>query len=138
VGVRFGVEPKNEGPSVPPYKVDRRDASGQSVGSNAIVDVGLRSVEDRVIKVHEFAAALTQHLGAAGNAPRFVALHLEQRPYVQKFTLAMPEPAGSQPLPTNADGSFRLALGLRKNRVMRMHNLVARQERQLDLQGDDD
>lgn len=136
VGVRFGVEPKNEGPSVPPYKVDKRQANGETIAG--MVNVVLRGTGvDRVIDIDAFAGALG-HLGAGSKAPRHVALHLEQRPYVQKFTLAMPEPPGSQPLPTNPDGSFRMTLGLRKNRVMRMHNLVARQERKTDLQGDPD
>jgi hypothetical protein len=133
VGVRFGVEPKFEGPSVPPYKVDQRTATGENLDDEDIVEIPLRAGGDRVIRVEELANRLVPHLGPDGKAPRFVALHLEQRPYVQKFTLAVPEPTGSLPLPTNPDGTFVRTLGLRKNRVMRMHDLIARQTQQTTL-----
>ena len=133
VGVRFGVEPKFEGASNPPYKVDQRTATGENKDDEDIVEVPLRDDVDRVIRAEELAERVEDKLGAGAPSPRFVALHLEQRPYVQKFTLAVDEPTGSLPLPTNPDGTFVRTLGLRKNRVMRMHNLIARQTQQTTL-----
>jgi hypothetical protein len=90
-----------------------------------------------VLKVDSFAGTVAQQLGVPKGS-RHVALHLEQRPYVQVFTLAVPEEPGSVPLPTGGDGKFLKTTELRNGRVMRMHSLVARQQQQSDLDGDTD
>lgn len=138
-GVRFGVEPKSDVVPGPPYKVDKRKADGTDAGGG--IDVVLRGANAadqalRVIAVEQFAGALG-HLGANSNAARHVALHLEQRPYVQQFTFATPEPDGSRPLPTSGN-DYAATVKLRNNRVMRMRHLIARQEQQDALQGDQD
>src|SRR3712207_1245407 len=73
-GVRFGVEPKDPTASVPEYEVDRRNQAGESLESS--VPVKLRN--GRVLNVEDLASRV-------GNAPRLMALHLEQPLYVQEF-----------------------------------------------------
>lgn len=146
VGVRFGVEPANPEASEPPYQVDRRLPNGQSA-PGAPVPVPLRGGAggDRVVDVAGLGAAVALHLGASQpgvaddyKGSRFVALHLQQRPYVQVFTLAVPEEPGSVPLPTGVGGRYQTTTALRKHRVMRMDSLIARQTQQSALQGDSD
>jgi hypothetical protein len=138
VGVRFGVEPQNPDAAAVQYQVDKRTKTGQNAAGGGSILVPLRDPKSqRVINVDLFATTVGQHLGGPANkAARFVALHLEQRPYVQSFTLAVDEPSGSQPLPTGADGKYVTTTPLRNGRRMRMRNLIARQQQQTDLQGD--
>jgi hypothetical protein len=90
VGVRFGVEEKPPGSTT--WVVDKRKTDGsQDVGS---VTVSPRSAPNRTLNITNLAAA-------AGNVSRMVALHLEQRPYVQEFKNTVDEPAGSKPFATD-------------------------------------
>lgn len=84
VGTRFGVEAVKgvkpieggETKEEKKYQVDPRKPDGTSI--NGTIEVGFRS--KRVLKVTELAKAI-----ATDTSSRMVALHLEQRPYVQEF-----------------------------------------------------
>jgi hypothetical protein len=91
-GVRFGVESKPNGG----YEVDKRTADGNVLNDDE--PITLRSSSLRTLDV----IALRNQLAARsmGDA-RGVALHLEQRPFVQIFVDSVPEPAGSVPPPQN-------------------------------------
>ena len=115
-GVRFGVEPVAENSAGPPYKVDKRNPDGSD--KSGIITIVLKN--KRVIDVTALATAANDGQ-PAGDKPRMVALHLEQRPYVQEFKSTVPEPRGSIPPPTNQD--FVL---LSKGRVMNLVPLKAR------------
>jgi hypothetical protein len=97
-GVRFGVESKPGGG----YEVDQRTADGNVL--NADEPITLRSQSLRTLDV----IALRNQLAARsmGDA-RGVALHLEQRPFVQIFVDSVPEPAGSVPAPPNLQVPLR-------------------------------
>lgn len=90
-GLRFGVEPVNATVSREPYKVDRRDANGAQNPPGITVPITLRAGPHRVIDVNQLATAI----GPGAASPGIVALHLEQRPYRQLFTLSQPEKRGS-------------------------------------------
>jgi hypothetical protein len=91
-GVRFGVEAKTGGG----YEVDQRTPDGTVL--NGDEDIQLRSMSLRTLNV----ATLYGQLAARGmDNPRGVALHLEQRPFVQVFLDSVPEPQGSKAPPPN-------------------------------------
>jgi len=91
-GVRFGVESKPNGG----YEVDQRTADGNVL--NADEPITLRSQSLRTLDL----IALRNQLNVRGMGDaRGVALHLEQRPFVQIFVDSVPEPAGSVPPPQN-------------------------------------
>jgi hypothetical protein len=140
VGVRFGVEPQDPDAATVQYQVDKRTKTGENAPAGGTIAVPLRApTSERVLDVDLFANAVGQHLGGPANkASRFVALHLEQRPYVQSFTLTVEEARGSEALPIGADGKYAATTPLRNGRTMRMRNLIARQQQQSDLQGDPD
>lgn len=92
-GVRFGVEAKTGGG----YEVDQRTTTGAAV-PNANENILLRSLSLRTLNV----GALYGQLAARGmDNPRGIALHLEQRPFVQVFLDSVPEPRGSKEPPPN-------------------------------------
>lgn len=106
VGVRFGVE-KNQGGG---FQVDKRDVQGN----------------DTNLKVTLTVSATHKRLNAAdlqtkvGGGSRMVAIHLEQRPYVQLFRNTVSEDRGSRsPLSV---GAIQLANG----RTLKMDKYVAR------------
>ena len=77
------------------YTVDRRNPDGTPGGGPAVP-----------ITFHEHRSPHTGHRGAqrrvsATRRPRNVALHLEQRPYVQVFTQSTAETQGSKTPPPN-------------------------------------
>lgn len=115
-GVRFGVE----GTAKPwGYRVDRRDFAGE-VDSDDDVVVPPRDESARVIDVAGFAENISTV------ASRMVALHLEQRPYVQVFVddaADVPESRGSRP-PADLGG----LLPLRRGRSMDLAELQTRME----------
>jgi hypothetical protein len=129
-GVRFGVEPVAENSSSPPYKVDKRKPDGSDKAGS--INIVLK--DKRVIDVTALAAAAISGQPAPANSPankpRMVALHLEQRPYVQEFKSTVPEPRGSIPPPANQD--FVL---LSKGRVMNLAPLKARAAKLAELEG---
>jgi hypothetical protein len=91
-GVRFGVEAKEGGG----YEVDQRTADGNVLTTDE--PITLRSQSLRTLDV----IALRNQLAARGMGDaRGVALHLEQRPFVQVFVDSVPEPAGSVAPPLN-------------------------------------
>jgi len=91
-GVRFGVESKPGGG----YEVDQRTADGNVL--NADEPITLWSQTLRTLNLIALRNQLA--LRSMGDA-RGVALHLEQRPFVQIFLDSVPEPAGSVPAPPN-------------------------------------
>jgi len=96
-GVRFGVEEEddNENPAGV-YVVDQRDQNGTVLAGEE--PITLRSTSLRTLDV----LALRDELADRGmDNPRGVALHLEQRPFVQIFLDSVPEPVGSVPAPPN-------------------------------------
>jgi hypothetical protein len=91
-GVRFGVESKQGGG----YEVDKRTPNGTVLSDEQ--PIALWSQALRTIKVAE----LRDQLMASGMGDaRGVALHLEQRPFVQIFVDSVDESAGSVPAPSN-------------------------------------
>ena len=95
-GVRFGVEEKDDEDDNPngEYVVDQRDPDGTVLDDEE--PITLRSPTRRTLDV----LALRDELVARGmDNPRGVALHLEQRPFVQIFLDSVPEPDGSVPAP---------------------------------------
>ncbi len=127
VGVRFGVEPTtgnecNGGE----YKVDRRDEKGETPPNSDPVCIPLRWGRRL-----DLLPGL-QNQGVSG--PRMIALHLEQRPYVQEFkdTWDVPEDRGSVPLSEfEQDG---LTSPLRAGRSMDLTALKARQTQLEELE----
>jgi hypothetical protein len=121
VGVRFGVEVKQGG-----FEVDRRNDDGRQGNGN--VPVPLRDLTLKTLNVASFAELIPT------NEARMVALHLEQRPYVQIFKNIHPEQRGSQPLSNflNPDGTFK-AIKFRKGRFMTLESLNARMLEQQEM-----
>ena len=125
VGIRFGVEPKNENSSAPPYKVDRRQADGLPAPGDPppSIDIHFRSTSRRVLNIKQLADDIEPDVGGPPKEyanTRMVALHLEQRAYVQEFKSDIGEPRGSIPLPPQE------SIPLRKGRVLSFKSLKAR------------
>jgi hypothetical protein len=97
-GVRYGVE----GTSFTNYTVDQRDAEGflieDAQGNSLEEKVKPRNQQRRTIDVEALRAALATR--GQGDA-RGVALHLEQRPFVQIFKDSVAEVEGSIQPPLN-------------------------------------
>lgn len=99
-GVRYGVEVRDGGVEGFPYVVDRREATGElydnPVGdANQDVPVTARNAARRTIDV----LALRDQLWEGLSDSRGVALHLEQRPFVQVFLQSVAEGEGSKVAP---------------------------------------
>jgi hypothetical protein len=118
VGIRFGVEPVDKTKSAPPYEVDRRLAIGAPAPNSTPVRVKLRN--GRVLNVAHLASQV-------GGSSRMVALHLEQRPYVQEFKDECPESRGSVPLPQSD-------IPLRRGRVINLKSLKTRLAQREELE----
>ena len=96
-GIRYGVEEPDEGVDAW-YVVDHRDEHGAVL--NDEIPISARGSEQRRrLDVMALRQSLLPHgLGE----PRGVALHLEQRPFVQVFRDTVAESAGSkEPPPDN-------------------------------------
>lgn len=121
VGVRFGVEENPPGSAT--WVVDKRKTDGSPLGGSQPVTA--RNAQKRTLNITNLAAAV-------GNAARMVALHLEQRPYVQEFKTTVAEPDGSKPFSQflNLDGSLKV-FQLRNGRQL---NLAALQTRMVQLE----
>jgi hypothetical protein len=89
-GARFGVEESQDG-----YVVDARDVEGNISGGD--VSITPRSLSLRTLDV----LALQGAVATGMNNPRGIALHLEQRPFVQIFLDSVNEAKGSVPPPPN-------------------------------------
>lgn len=113
-GVRFGVESATEGEQGPPYKVDRRTETGEAAQGEEEVDVQL--VGDPAWRVLDW----WDLVGKIGSSSSLIALHLEQRPYLQLFLDTCGEEKGSQPMPDD------LSLQLSSGRVASLAPLLAR------------
>lgn len=96
-GVRFGVEPKDPTKPELGYEVDRRDQQGEYVANQ---EVGITLKARRVIDIDKLATDV-----AGGSS--MVALHLEQRPYVQVFKNTVDEPRGSIDIPDGMTKALR-------------------------------
>lgn len=92
-GVRFGVEKPNGG-----YVVDQRDEHGTVLSGEE--PITLRSGTLRTLDVLALRNQLASRPVPMGDA-RGVALHLEQRPFVQVFLDSVPESEGSVNPPQN-------------------------------------
>ena len=121
VGVRFGIEENPPGSTT--WVVDKRASNGAEAPGS--VTVSPRNAQKRTLDIAKLAQAV-------GAAPRMVALHLEQKPYVQEFKLTAPEDRGSLPLSNyiGLNGKF-ISPALRKGRVM---NLAPLQKRLTQIQ----
>lgn len=120
VGIRFGVESADPNTSAPPYKVDRRNPDGSSPNTTPI-EVELWSQSRRTLKIKQLATDIDP-----GNpSSRMVALHLEQRPYVQEFKSTRPESRGSVPLPVDQNGDLQ-PIQLSGGRSVRLDELKTR------------
>jgi hypothetical protein len=93
-GVRFGVETAANGT----WEVDQRTKNG--VVLNADQPVAPRNASLRTLDVSGLRTSLAARDAALGNA-RGVALHLEQRPFVQVFLDSVSEIEGSKEPPPN-------------------------------------
>lgn len=124
VGVRYGVEPPTAGGD---FQLDKRSANGSD--AKAKVTGTFRDRSKRTLNVDGLEPQLAFGFIEPSDKARLVALHLEQRPYVQIFTSSEAESRGSVPLENfkNADGTFKKIL-LRKGRgSMTVAALEARQ-----------
>ncbi len=111
-GVRYGVEPPDDVDTVQtaqePYVVDHRDKHGAVLDDE--VRIRLRTpLARRRLHVEDLLTKLAALPGGSDLAnPRGIALHLEQRPYVQVFRTTVAESAGSKPAPA---GPIQLSNG---------------------------
>lgn len=96
-GVRFGVEGQ-----FPNYNVDRRDAKG--IVQNDDVTIAFRDLTRRTLNIENLRNNLTP---ANMQDARGVALHLEQRPFVQVFLDNVSETKGSVAPPLNLKVALR-------------------------------
>lgn len=99
-GVRYGVE----GTSLADYNVDRRDAQG--IVQNGNVPIVPRDNSLRTLNIESLRDSLQP---PNMRDARGVALHLEQRPFVQVFLDNVPESKGSVNPPP--DGTVKLRNG---------------------------
>jgi hypothetical protein len=100
VGTRYGVEPTETGS--PPFTVDGRNPNGTSKDAADKVDVHWSNPSTRTLDIAKLSAALRTNKGftaTAKDASMPVALHLEQRAFVQQFLSNVSEPVGSQEPP---------------------------------------
>jgi|GEM_PF-5084133 len=118
VGVRFGVEPTSAG-SPTPWTVDKRAGDGTSIAGPK-QPVSARNLQSRTLDIAKLALAVN-------GESRRVALHLEQRPYVQEFKQTVEEQKGSLPFTDflNPDGTLKV-VSMRKGRVMNLTSLQNR------------
>ena len=93
-GVRFGVETTENGG----WEVDQRTKNGDVLDADQ--PVASRNGALRTIDVNALRASLAGRDPALGD-PRGVALHLEQRPFVQIFLDSVSEGEGSKAPPPN-------------------------------------
>ncbi|MDA4107833.1 hypothetical protein [Mycolicibacterium holsaticum] len=94
-GVRYGVEFDDNRPVGQEYTVDRRNPDGsEATGSHVI---GFHDQNRRTIDVRKLSDDIVP--GSAVGDSRAVALHLEQRPYIQVFRQPSAESGGSKPAP---------------------------------------
>jgi hypothetical protein len=103
VGVRFGVEQNGAG-----FQVDSRKENGENI-VGASIQVPLRDSATRVLDIERLRKGiLDAHLPGD---PRMMALHLEQRPFVQTFG-GVAEDRGSalpvEPIPMRRGQPLRL------------------------------
>lgn len=130
VGVRYGVEPPD--PQNDPksdFQLDLRTEEGISNPFGSPVTGTFREGGTRRLNVEALFHTRPLISTPRDEQPRMVALHLEQRPYMQVFTSSEAESRGSVPLENfkNADGTFKKIL-LRKGRgSMTVAALEARQ-----------
>ena len=110
VGIRFGVELAGS-PENPTYKVDGRQLNGKTTGASVPV----------IVDSHRKLGVETL-FNQLGGVPRAVALHLEQRPYTQRFKTTHDEDTGSQPL-----AGSQIVLRGGGQRVASLASLAARQ-----------
>jgi len=94
-GVRFGVESKAGGG----YEVDQRDKHGNQI-PNANQNVMFRQASRRTLNIKTLRDDLANRDVSLGDS-RGVAIHLEQRPFVQVFLDSVAETEGSIPAPPN-------------------------------------
>lgn len=90
VGIRFGVEPKDDG-----YVVGRRGVKGEELEEDPVL---VEVDKSRKLKAEKLAKAIAD-AGGQASAARMVAIHLEQKPYLQEFKDTVGEERGSVPLP---------------------------------------
>jgi len=124
VGVRFGVEENPVGSTT--WTVDKRTTDGL-IAAGPSLTVKPRNAAARTLDIADLASK-------TGNAPRMVALNLEQRPYVEEFKNTVPESKGSAPFSefVNADGSLAV-ITLRNGRSLNLASLQTRQQQLMQL-----
>lgn len=97
VGARYGVEPTAT--ASPPFTVDGRKPDGSSKDPAVKVGVSWRHKSTRTLDIAKLSNDIRTTSGftaTAKDASTPVALHLEQRAFVQQFLSAVGEPTGSQ------------------------------------------
>ena len=144
-GTRFGVE-KDQGPVRPGqsgHSVDKRTEDGgppvdeQGKPLDERVPIYLRGplINNRIRTLNVTTLAKDVPNGENKPSSRMVALHLEQRPYVQEFKRRIDETRGSKNIKVK-DGKAE-AIPLSTGRLMRLDRLVARQEYLDKMEGED-
>ncbi|MCV7221234.1 hypothetical protein [Mycolicibacterium elephantis] len=96
-GVRYGVEFDDNRPAGQEYTVDRRNPDGSAATGPSSLVISFHDQERRTVDIRKLSDDIVP--GSAVGDPRAVALHLEQRPYIQVFTQPTAERAGSKPAP---------------------------------------
>lgn len=109
-GVRYGVEPPDPSDTgdtaQEPYVVDHRDEHGTVLDDEIRIRLH-QPLNRRRLNIENLRTKLSALPGDLAN-PRGIALHLEQRPYVQVFRTDVAEAAGSKPAPP---GPIQLSTG---------------------------
>ena len=114
VGARFGVELKDAGSATEHFEVDARNSDGSDrllapSDRPAKIVVGWADpATSRKLNIEKLATSGQPVFGS--HSPVGVALHLEQRPFVQEFKHVEPEWKGSVEIP---DGAVHVRGGTR-------------------------
>lgn len=144
VGVRYGVEPTNPLKPELGYRVNLRTPGGEQV-SDRYVKIKLED-KTRVLDVENLLAGIKakptpteespwkngikNNPGQGSNVPdsaaRAVAIHLEQRPYVQVFQRKVDEERGSLSVREVRAAGKPAVLSLRGGRQMKLDKFAAR------------
>jgi hypothetical protein len=98
-GVRYGVEFDDNRPAGHEHIVDRRNPDGSSVDDDDdVLEIEFRDDVRRTLNIEDLRDKVGDAWGTVGDS-RGVAIHLEQRPYIQMFAQSTVEPEGSKPAP---------------------------------------
>ncbi len=139
VGARYGVEPT--GKANPPFTVDGRNPDGTSKenANGTAVNVGVRWRNPSthtldIAKLSDTLRTMSGFTATAKDASTPVALHLEQRAFVQQFLRDVGEPQGSE-IPKGDLVALGKPVAGKPQRMMDVSDLRRRAEQLAALSG---